>query len=408
MTDMSSAMSTTPAFPMERAAECPFDPPAELARLRDSDRIVQAACPAGIDAWVVTRYEDVRTMLKDPRFSSHKAPSSHATPGVDLTKEVSPGSLLQLDGEAHAKLRRAVIAEFTVRRIEQMRPYIQRIIDEHIDAMLAGPKPVDLWTEFALPIPSLVICELLGVPYEDRHEFHEWSAVLMAIDNDPGTRFATYGRLQQYMAELFEGKAAEPGEDLISRLIVRGRESGEPLPIPILVDIATTLLIAGHETTANQIALSTIALLQHPEQVDRLRAEPSLAPSAVEEMLRYISLVQWGLLRHATEDIDLGNEKIRAGDWVVASLAAGNRDDRFFDDPETIDLGRTTNRHLAFGFGIHQCLGQQLARVELQEAFVRLFTRIPTLRLAVGLEELEFKHNTLVYGVRKLPVTWET
>jgi cytochrome P450 len=398
----------TAAFPDERTPGCPFDPPAEFARLRETEPISLAACPAGIDAWVVTRYEDVRTMLRDPRFSSRKAPSGHANPNANLDRPVSPGNMIQLDGEDHARLRRAVIAEFTVRRIESMRPYVQRVIDEHIDSLLAGPTPVDLYAEFALPIPSLVICELLGVPYEDRHTFHQQSAALVAVDTQPEIQWATFAQMKTYMTELFEGKIKTPGADLISRLIVRGQENGEPFPVPILVEIAITLLVAGHETTANQIALSTVALLQQPDQLKKLRADPAIAPSAVEEMLRYLSIVQFGLLRQATEDIELGDSRVKKGEYAVAAIASGNRDDRFFGNAAEIDLDRQPNRHLAFGFGIHQCLGQQLARVELQEAFVRLFTRIPTLRLAVPVEELEFKHNTLVYGVRELPVTWET
>ncbi|TCO48898.1 cytochrome P450 [Actinocrispum wychmicini] len=405
MTDMTADL---PAFPVERTPNCPFDPPAEYAQRRDNDPIAPAACPVGFDAWVVTRYEDVRAMLRDPRFSSRAMPAAHIMPGADWDMPVTPGNIVQLDGEEHGRLRRALIAEFTVRRVEQMRPYIQNAIDEHIDRLLAGPAPVDLYEHFALAIPSLVICELLGVPYEDRDTFHRLTAILTALDSDQQTQDDAFMQLAEYLFPLFRAKEASPGNDLISRMIVRGRENGDPLSAEILVELASSLLVAGHETTANQIALSTVALLSNPEQLAKLRANPDIAPSAVEEMLRYLSIAQYGLLRHATEDIELGDTKIKAGDWVVASIASGNRDDRFFSDPDEIDLERPTNRHLAFGFGIHQCLGQQLARVELQEVFVRLFTRIPTLRLAVDEDDLVFNHRTLVYGVKKLPVTWES
>jgi cytochrome P450 len=400
--------SVTPqAFPIERAAECPFDPPPGYAALRDDDSVAKAACPSGIDAWVVTRYEDVRTLLRDPRLSSRQAPSAHAMPHADWDREVSKGNILQLDGEDHARLRRALISEFTVRRIEQLRPYIRQIVDEHIDAMLASGTSADLYEQFALPIPSLVICELLGVPYEDRDKFHAWSAVLMLVDSEPAAAQAVSQELSGYLAGLIQAKMAQPADDLLSRLIARGQDDGTALPLEILVELAIILLIGGHETTANQIALSTAVLLRDPEQLAKLRANPDIAPSAVEEMLRYLSIVQFGLLRQATDDLEIGDHQISAGEWIVAATTAGNRDERFFPKPDEIDLERPTNRHLAFGFGIHQCLGQQLARVELQEVYTRLFARIPTLRLTAEPAELPYKHNALVYGVHSLPVAWD-
>ncbi|MET0132274.1 MAG: cytochrome P450 [Kibdelosporangium sp.] len=399
--------STAPAFPATRTPGCPFDPPAEFAKLRDDDPISQASCPAGIDAWVVTRYEDVRAVLADQRLSSRGAPSAHVVPGVSLDQPIAPGNMLRMDGADHARLRRMLTAEFTVRRIEAMRPYIRRIVDEHLDAMLAGPRPADLYQAFALPIPSLVICELLGVPYEDRDDFHQQSAVLVAVDSPPAIRQAAFQQIQRYMTALFEAKQVDPADDLISRLIRRGEESGQPFTGQEMVSLGATLLIAGHETTANMIALSTVALLQHQDELAKLRANPDLAQPAVEEMLRYLSVVQFGLLRHATEDIRLGGITVKSGEWLVAALGSGNRDEAVYPDADRIDLARTAKTHLAFGFGIHQCLGQQLARVELQEVYARLFRRIPTLRLAVAVADLEYKDNTLVYGVHELPVTWE-
>jgi cytochrome P450 len=403
---MTDALSS-PAFPDTRAPGCPFDPPAEFAKLRADDPIAKASCPAGIDAWVVTRYDDVRTVLADRRFSSRGAPSSHMVPGADLGQPIAPGNMIKMDGADHARLRRMLTAEFTVRRIEAMRPYISRIVDEHIDAMLAGPQLADLYEAFALPIPSLVICELLGVPYEDRHDFHRQSAALVAVDYDPEIQYAAYQQLERYLGALFEAKQVEPADDLISRLIQRGNESGEPFTSQEMVSLGATLLIAGHETTANMIALSTLALLEHPDELAKLRANPDLAQPAVEEMLRYLSVVQFGLLRHATEDVELGGITVKSGEWLVTALASGNRDDAVYPGADRIDLSRKAKTHLAFGFGIHQCLGQQLARVELQEVYAKLFRRIPGLRLAVPIDQLRYKNNTLVYGVHELPVTWK-
>ena len=398
---------TAHAFPMERATGCPFDPPADYAKLRDNEPVAQAACPAGIDAWVVTRYEDVRTLLRDPRLSSWQAPSAHASPNANFERVVGPGNILQLDGEKHARLRRALMGEFTVRRIEQLRPYIAKIVDEHIDAMLAEGTTADLYQQFALPIPSLVICEMLGVPYDDRDKFHVWSAQLMSVDADPVDQQAAVQGINGYIGGLVRAKMDKPTDDLLGRLIERGQDDGSALDVPVLVELGLSLLIAGHETTANQIALSTLALLRNPDQLAKLRANPDMAPSAVEEMLRYLSIVQFGLLRQATDSIEIGGRRINAGEWIIGAITAGNRDDRFFANPDDIDLERATNRHLAFGFGIHQCIGQQLARVELQEVYTRLYARIPSLRLAADMDELTYKNTTLVYGVQKLPVAWD-
>jgi cytochrome P450 len=376
--------------------------------MRAQDAVTKRATLAGVDAWIVSRYEDVRTVLSAPGISSRCAPSMHVTPGADLDREILPGNILMLDGPEHARLRRMLTAEFTVRRVEALRPYIQRIVDEHIDELLAGPNPTDFYENFALPIPSLVICELLGVPYADREMFHKLSAVLMRVDGDRAVSYAAYGQVKAYMENLFAAKLTDPGDDLMSRMIARSRESGQPLTVSEMVELGATLLIAGHETTANMIALSTTALLQHPAELDKLRSDPDLAPSAVEEMLRYLSVIQFGLFRHATQDIELGPLTIKSGEWLVAALGSGNRDGAVYPDPDSVDLQRKAKTHLAFGFGIHQCVGQQLARVELQEVYARVFRRIPTLRLATSFDAVEFKDKALVYGVEKLPVTWES
>ncbi|TDU82454.1 cytochrome P450 [Kribbella voronezhensis] len=394
-------------FPAARPAGCPFDPPAGYAALRHQDGLTKVSTPAGVDAWVVSRYDEVRKVLADARVSSRSAPSAHVVPGADLEREVESGSILQNDGERHAYLRRLLTSEFAVRRVRALRPRIQELVEEHIDAMLAAGGPVDLVQAFALPIPSLVICELLGVPYADRAEFQQRSAVLVAVDRPEEEVLRVSDELNQYMAGLVQAKQAVREDDLLSRLITRAEEQGRPLSLEELVTIGITLLIAGHETTANMIALSTLALLRAPDQLDALRNDPDLAPRAVEELLRYLSVVQFGLFRHVTEDLPLGDETIKAGEYLIAALSSGNRDDRAFPDPDQLDLSRKSSAHLAFGFGPHQCLGQQLARVELEEVYTRLYRRIPTLRLAAPFEEIRFKHNTLVYGVTALPVTWD-
>ncbi|MET9555295.1 cytochrome P450 [Streptomyces sp. NPDC006645] len=396
------------SFPTTREPGCPFDPPAAFAGLRDQDTSTRLlSCPAGIDAHVVTTHADVRSVLTEPTLSSRWAPSLHVVVNSDFERQPEPGSILQLDGAEHTRLRRLLTPEFTVKRVQAMRPYIQRLIDERIDAMLAAGAPADLYRDFALPIPSQVICELLGVPYEDRDRFERQTGVMLSVDREPAEVDTAFDEVTQLMRQLAQDKMAEPTDDLLGRLIVRARETGQELSIPELGMLGLSLLVAGHETTANMIGLSTLALLRQPDQLEALRADPGLAGTAVDEMLRYISPVQFGLLRRTTEDTPVGEGTLDAGEWLVAALASANRDETVFPAADRIDLKRPATAHLAFGYGIHQCLGQQLARVELREVFARLHQRIPTLRLAVPFEDIEFKDNALVYGVRALPITWD-
>ncbi|GAB3835053.1 cytochrome P450 [Kribbella italica] len=396
------------AFPHIRPSECPFDPATGYADLLADDQPTKVSTPLGIDAWVVSRYDEVREVLSNPNLSSRSAPSAHMSPHADLEREVDSGSILQNDGERHAHLRRLLTAEFTVKRVQALRPRIVDLIEQHLDQMLAAGGPVDLVEQFALPIPSLVICELLGVPYDDREQFQHWSALLLSVKRTQEEQLETSEELQQYMAELVRSKQEDrSADDLLSRLITRAEDQGTPLTVPELVSIGITLLIAGHETTANMIGLSTLALLRDPEQLEHLREHPEIAPAAVEEMLRYLTVVQFGLFRHVLDDIPIGDETVKVGEYLIAAITAGNRDTSVFPDPDRIDLTRKASAHLAFGFGPHQCLGQQLARVELIEVYTRLFRRIPTLRLAVPFEDIRFKHDALVYGLAELPVTWE-
>ena len=367
--------------------------------------MAEVHCPVGVDAWLVSRYEDIKTLLADPRLSSRAASSLHMLPIADLTRTPSPGAIIQADGEEHARLRRLLIGEFTVRRMEALRPYIQRITDEHIEAMLKGDG-ADLVRDFALPIPSLVICEMLGVPYDDREAFQHDSEILISFDSDKATRDAATERLWGYLDELIGQRLAAPRDDLLSRLIARGNETGRPLTVDELVTLGVTLLVAGHETTANMIALSTVVLLENPEQLAALRVAPEAAGAAVEELLRYLSVVQFGLFRYAMEDVTVGGAEVKAGEWLVGAIQSGNRDEEVYQSPDALDLGRQALTHLAFGFGAHQCLGQQLARIELQVALTTLFRRVPGLRLARPLTQSEFKQNDVVYGVRSLAVTW--
>ncbi|WP_427891117.1 cytochrome P450 [Kribbella sp. GL6] len=397
----------TESFPVNRPSGCPFDPAPEYAGYRRTAAPAKVSTPAGVDAYVISRYDDVRTLLRDTRLSSRLAPSDHVVPDADLDREVESGSILQVDGAAHKRLRRMLATEFAVKRMEALRPRVAAMVDERIDAMLESGGPVDLVQEFALPIPSLVICELLGVPYADRDEFQERSAQLVRVDGWTEEIQRASDDLNQYIVGLVLAKQAHREDDILSRLITRGEELGTPLTIEELVTVGVTLLIAGHETTANMIALSTLALLRNPAQLDLLRSDPARVPAAVEELLRYLSVVHFGLFREVTDELTVGPATIDAGEYLIAALSSANRDETVFPDPDRLDLERDAAAHVAFGFGPHQCIGQQLARLELQEVFTRLFTRIPTLRLAVPFEEIDYRVNTLVYGVTALPVGWD-
>ncbi|GAB7028635.1 cytochrome P450 [Streptomyces sp. NPDC021749] len=396
--------SAVPEFPVTRPDSCPFDPDETHARLRSEDPVSLVRCPAGMDAWLVTRYEGIREVLANPRLSSRAAGSNHMLPSYAMS-DPAPGFMIQLDGAEHLRLRRLLMGEFTARRMEALRQPIEKIADEHLDAMLAG-SGADLVRDFALPIPSLVICEMLGVPYDDHEAFERDSEVLISFEADEATRDAANRRLDRYLGELIEQRLTEPRDDILSRLIARGNASDRPLTVEELVNLARLLLVAGHETTANMIALSTLVLLENPDRMAALRAAPDTVGTAVEELLRYLSVIQFGLLRYATEDVTVDGTAVAAGEWLIAAIPSGNRDERVYAAPDTLDLGRQARTHLAFGLGPHQCIGHQLARIELQVTLTTLLRRLPGLRLARPLEQADFKLHDIVYGLRRMPVGW--
>jgi cytochrome P450 len=393
---------------MARAAGCPFSPPPAVLALQAQAPIARVRLWDGSSPWLVTRYADQRALLGDPRIS-HDIERSGYPHGTLAARERVKDSrtFIGMDDPEHARLRRMVTAWFAVKRVEALRPAVQRIVDGLIDRMLAGPKPVDLVQAFALPVPSLVICELLGVPYADHDFFRANSAILVNRESSVEAARDANGELLDYLDGLVAAKLADAGDDLLSELATAHVEAGE-LTRRELAGMGVLLLVAGHETTANMIALGTLALLQHPDQLTALRCgdDPELVAGAVEELLRYLTIVHSGLRRVALADIEIGDQTIRAGDGVVIAIDAGNRDEQAFADPDRLDIHRDARQHVAFGFGVHQCLGQPLARVELQVVYGTLYRRIPSLRLAADLEQVPFKHDGSVYGAYELPVTW--
>ncbi len=396
---------TVPQFPMPRSARCPFDPPPALKELQQRGPLTKVRLWDGSEPWLVTRYAEQRALLGDARVSADTDRPGYPT---KADPEAGEGKLsfIMMDDPEHARLRRMVTAPFAIKRVEALRPAVQRIVDGLIDDLLAGPAPVDLVEAFALPIPSLVICELLGVPYDDHEFFQDSTRTMVRTTATPEERGAASREVAGYLAELLGRRIAEPKDDLLSG--IAGRVTAGELTHRQATEMALLLLIAGHETTANMIALGTLALLQHPDQLALLRGtdDPKLVASAVEELLRYLHITHLGRRRAVTEDIEIAGQVIRAGEGVIMVNEIANRDPEVFEDPDRLDLTRDARRHVAFGFGVHQCLGQPLARMELQVVYGTLYRRIPTLKLACALEDVRFKNDAFIYGVHELPVTW--
>ncbi|HWC79333.1 MAG TPA: cytochrome P450 [Pseudonocardiaceae bacterium] len=394
-----------PGYPMTRAPERPFDPPPGLRESQRSGPLTRVRLADGATPWLVTRYADQRAVLADSRVSSDYERPGYPS-GAPVQKGQAKIGFILMDDPEHARLRRMVTAPFAIKRIEAMRPAVQRIVDDLIDELLAGPNPADLVDAFALPVPSLVICKLLGVPYTDHGFFQDNSKTIIRRTARPEERQAASANLIEYLDNLVGEKLANPGEDLLSGLTERIR-AGE-LTRTDAAQMGVLLLIAGHETTANMIALGTAALLRNPDQLALLRAseDPKLVASAVEELLRYLHITHNGRRRVAVADFEIAGQTIRAGEGIIVANDIGNRDPEVFSEPDTLDLRRNPRNHVAFGFGVHQCLGQSLARMELQVVYGTLYKRIPTLALAAELDQIPFKHDGSVYGVYELPVTW--
>ncbi|WP_020579815.1 cytochrome P450 [Actinopolymorpha alba] len=397
-----SSHATAEPLPMTRAPGCPFDPPPELARLRAERPVSRMLYPDGHVGWLVASRVLVREVLADPRFSARAELMHNPLPGAAQSngQPAPPGIFTRTDPPAHTRYRHLLTGQFTVRRMRQLTARVQEITAEHLDAMERHGPPVDLVEAFAQPIPALMICELLGVPYDDRAHFQRQAGTLMRLDVPLEERAAAYTAMQDYLRELVLAKRAKPTDDLLSGLVSSDLDDVE------LTNIAFTLLGAGLDTTTNMLALGVFALLCNPDQLALLRAEPELTNPAVEELLRYLSIIP-GTVRVALEDVELGGQQIRAGEAVTVSIPAANRDPERFSDADTLDLHRSATGHVAFGHGIHQCLGQQLARIEMQVGYPALFTRFPTLRLAVPAGDVPMRTNMLIYGVHRLPVTWD-
>ncbi|MFI9555732.1 cytochrome P450 [Nonomuraea endophytica] len=380
-------------IPMTRS--CPFSPPDGAA----DEALGKVRLNTGDEIWYAATHELVRKLFADTRFSSEVEGGQQ---GIPLYKAPPPpGMFVQMDPPEHTRVRRLLTGRFTLQRMSRLRPRIEQIIADQLDHVEKQPRPVDLVEHFALPVPTLVICELLGVPYSERETFQIASVRLLDTNLDIETATAALEDFGVFLMELVAAKRARPGEGLLDDLL-----TGTDLSDEEVAGVAVLLLIAGHETSASVLGLGTLLLLQRPDQLALLRDEPEVAKTAADEMLRYLSVVDTLLFRRASQDLELNGLTIPEGDFLTVSLAAANRDPSLCENPDVLDLTRPRTHHLAFGFGPHQCLGQNLARMELEIAFPALLRRLPGLRLAVPLEEVPTREGMLVYGVNRLEVTW--
>ncbi|MFJ4279524.1 cytochrome P450 [Streptomyces massasporeus] len=398
-----------PAYPIKRG--CPYQMPPGYEQLREKGPISRVTLWNGRVVWLVTGNELGRKLFPDARLSSDVLDPNFPllAPRIEAQRQQAAAPpLVGVDDPVHARQRRMVLPSFGVRQINALRPVIQRYADELLDRMLAREPgtTVDLLTEYALPMPSAVICELLGVPYEDHQYFDERSRHVLSSSGPEQAAQAqqAFTEILAYLDDLISRKQAEPGDTLLDELIARQMEEGK-VDRQELAMLATVLLVSGHETTSNMIALSTMALLAHPEQLEALRADESLMPRAVDELMRYTSIGDM-LMRVAKEPIEIEGHLIKAGDGVILSTMLMNRDAESFGRPDDLDIFRPAGRHVGFGYGIHQCIGQNLARAEMEIALTTLFRRVPTLRLAIPADQVPVNAPFVLQGVSELPVTW--
>ena len=379
-----------------------LDPVPGLAERQQQEPVSKLEFPFGITAWLVTGYDDVKAVIGDTKTYSNDFSNVVASAGGQATADQDPGGLGFADPPHHTRLRKALTPEFTVRRLNRLIPRIEQIVEQQLDVMAASGSPVDFVETFAMPIPSLVICELLDVPYPDRADFQRLSGSRFDIFGGAGTGLDAISESLKYMAELVARQRKEPGDGLLGMLI---REHGDEIDDRELAGLADGLLIGGHETTASMLALGAVLLLEHPDVAARLRTDDAAAGPTVDEMLRYLTVVQVAFPRFARHDLQLGGKQIKAGEMVLCSLSGANRDPELGPHMQDFDPDRIAP-HLAFGYGAHRCVGAELAKMELRIAYPALLRRFPELRLAIPAGDVSFHEYSVVHGVDTLPVAF--
>lgn len=401
-------MTEAPELPPMHMRRDSFSPTAELREIRESKGVREFTNAFGLQSFLITRHEDIKAVLADHERFSNERPLGFAgqaaqQPSEEEAASARAGNLLGLDPPDHSRLRRMLTPEFTIRRMKRLEPRIVEIVDAQLDAMESAGPPVDLVENFALPIPSLVICELLGVPYDDREDFQRRSVRQLDFSVPIPERIALQRQGRAYMTTLVARARRQPGEDILGMLV---REHGDELTDDELIGVAGLLLLAGHETTSNMLGLGVLALLRHPDQLAAVRDDPDAVGPAIEELLRWLSIVQTAIPRIATTDVEVAGVTIPAGALVFPSMPSGNRDADFIDSPDVLDIRRGAPGHLAFGHGVHHCLGAPLARMEMRIAFPALLRRFPNLALAEDFADVAFRTWNFIYGLKSLEVSW--
>ncbi|WP_127502618.1 cytochrome P450 [Actinoplanes solisilvae] len=394
-----------PALPLPSEDVQPFDPPPEYADLRSSGEVIRVACPTGLDAWLVSDYAGVREVLGDGRrFSARPGQASHmlASYGPDAPVD----NFTRWDGPEHIRIRRNFAPQVThARRLAELWPLVERITDEAITAMLASPQPYPLHSRFSTSITTSVIAELIGVPPAERHLLGQAAGALFTTSTTPQELREALTPLYTYLYQAVATRRVQPGDDVLSRMIEHSADSDRPLTDGELTEMNAALLVAGFDTTASMITHGLVTLLNKPGEWEKLVADPDVATSAADELVRYLG-VGTGLLRQATEDTEINGQKIKTGEYVVVAVQSGNRDPALHADADALDVARKPGPHLGFGHGAHACVGQQIARMELTTVLRALATRVPTLRVAVPLDSLRWKTDSVVRGPVELPVAW--
>ena len=396
---------TLPALPLPAEDRDPFDPPPQYAAWRAARRIVRVACPTGLDAWLVSDYAGVREVLGDARrFSARPGQAAHMLASYGPDSPID--SFTRWDGPEHIRIRRNFAPQVSqVRRLAELRPLVERITDEAVTRMLASPQPYPLHSGFSTAVTTSVIAELIGVPAGERHLLQDAAMALFTTSTTPERLRAALTPLYTYLYQAVAARRVRPGDDVLSRMIEHSAGSERPLTDAELTEMNAALLVAGFDTTASMITYGVVTLLHTPGEWAKLVADPGLAASAAEELVRYLG-VGTGLLRQATEDTELHGQPIRAGDYVVAAVQSGNRDTVLHPDADTLDVARRPGPHLGFGHGAHACVGQQIARLELVTVLRALAVRVPRLRVAVPPSGIVWKTDSVVRGPAELPVAW--
>jgi len=400
-----------PRYPMERTD--PLDAAPGLLDLASRGPVNRVRLWDGQEVWLITGWRSARSVLADSRFSADVRRSGfpHVRPGfrgariAGQAAGAGGATLLRMDPPEHDVLRRMLAGFFSTQRVAAMRPAVESIADGCLDAIAAAGPPAELIAGLALPLPSLVLCEILGIPAADRPRFEKLSAALVAVHASQRQIIQTLRGLVDYLDELVTAEERDPGTGILGSL-VRNEVAEGRLSRADLLGTARLLLTAGHETSASMLGLSLATLLRDRAAWDSLRAAPEAVPAAVEELLRLHTIIHTGLCRVAVADVAVGDQVIRAGEGIIVSLEGANRDPEVFADPGKLDLGRGSARHLAFGFGIHQCIGHALARLELEVGITHTMRRFPQMRLAAGDSAEVFNHDRLIYGMERLEATW--